>query len=75
MSRVRNAAIAVSENMACYENLANASSCRRSRIISGRFTGWMSIQRTGMRCTRKKDWNDSFILRGMRRLRIWMQTG
>lgn len=24
MSRVRNAAIAVSENMACYENLANA---------------------------------------------------
>ena len=75
MSRVRSAAkVAVSENTACYENLANAIILRRSRIISGHFTGWVPIQRTGMRCTRKKDWNDSFTLRGMRRLQIWMQT-
>ena len=71
MSRVRSAAkVAVSENTVCYENLANAIILQAVKDYK-----WMSIQRTGMRCTRKKDWNDSSILRGMRRLRIWMQTG
>ena len=70
MSRVRNAAIAVSENMACYENLANA-------IILQAVKDYKRVLHrlgAGMRCTRKKDWNDSFTLRGMRHLQIWMQT-
>lgn len=46
MSRVRSAAkVAVSENTACYENLANAIILQAVKVISGRFTGWMSIQK------------------------------
>ena len=50
MSRVRSAAkVAVSENMACYENLANAIILQAVKDYK------MSIQGTRMQCTRMKD--------------------